>query len=889
MDTLKEMLRNILRQSFIITNVIFALVFLFFSNTVFCTEENNNAQLVAPLSIPELLGWVPLSSCENICCGYYKDPLSTFANVPLPALETTAVEISAGETSLQQAGQSILTGGVTLKQPGRLLSANDAYLNRDPKTGAMSTDLKGGVTLREPGKLVLADSAHIELQSKAGELHNAIYHFKFDSPNPFANISLTCPVPPTTPDILSNSINAWGVAETVSRDPNGVIRLTHAMYSTCAPTANTWKLHASRIKLDPNTGRGTAYNTWMDVQGIPIFYTPYINFPINKSRKTGFLFPTVGHSSQSGYSIAEPFYWNIAPNYDATITPVEYSKRGPMLNGLFRYLTPTSSGNITGGVIFNDRAFATFQEQSLQNYSTSPYLNRLQDSSDTRRYLSWQNSTVFNPHWDASVNFNYVSDDYFVEDFDYLSPAVTNQLPQQAQINYHDDIWNFMGKVQAYQTLHPVNLALTNNPYQSLPELDLTGDFPNQAYGLDYKLNSQFVYFRRQQNPGELTQPPEAARFHLQPSVSLPITGLSGFFTPTLQLAATHYDINDQVPGYRSDVTRGLPIFDIDTGLYFDRDFSMFGGNYEQTLEPRLFYLYAPYVNQDNIPLFDTTLVPFSYDSLFLTNRFSSVDRIGDANQITLALTTRILDQNTGVEKFRASIGQIYYFRDRIVNANPAPGTPAAASTGSFVAIDPSLLVGTTSTISNSSPIAAQMVYHWTPALSATANGAWDPNNKQVINGGFLVQYEPVPNHVVNLSYNFVRYGDPQLLTPPIPPLSPQSHQNDLSLAGASFAWPIRDRWQVVGGLNYDVVHRYPQSYLYGVEYDSCCWAVRLVAARVFIGLNQNNNPTFDNTVYFQWQFKGLGNVGSADPASLLVGSIPGYKDTFDNFTFFNE
>ena len=839
-------------------------------------------------SIPELLGWVPLPACENICCGYYKDPLAPYASLALPPLQTTKVEINANETQIQPTGPSKLSGNISITQPGRMITSSEGYVNRSPGTNEYdSVDLVNHVTLREPGKLIVADRAHVELHSKLWKLCHVIYHIVLGGQNPFASCSVSeqPAQPPSCPG--TKPLDAWGVAESVERKESGVIELKHATYTTCAPISGTWSLSASTIDLDSEVGRGYAYNTLLDVKGIPIFYTPYLRFPIDHRRQTGFLFPSFGRSSESGYNFTLPFYWNIAPNYDALITPTYYTERGLQAAGLFRYLSPASSGHIDVAFLPHDSAFESFQQRAKTQYADNPSLSRLLKSSDSRNFVSWQDVTTFNSHWMGMVDYNRVSDDYYLEDFTPINLTVPNQLPQEAQLSYADEIWTFTGKLQSYQTLHPVDLAAVTNPYKRLPELDLDAFLPNQAWGLTYQLNNQLVYFERSRNPQEDITPMSASRLNIQPSISLPMVSMEGYFTPTLQLPFTAYAINNQAKGYKSDVQRFVPMFDIDSGLFFDRDITLFHNSYQQTLEPRIFYLYVPYTNQNDIPIFDTSLVPFSFDSLFLTNRFSGLDRIGDANQITLGLTTRLLDQNSGEEKFHASVGEIYYFRDRKVSICGGPGSPAAISTGT-VCENSLFQLGATSPTERISPIAGQMTYHLNSLWSATSDVVWDPHTHRTITGDTFLQYKPDPNHIINLGYNFVRWGEPL-----IPFVDPRDHIDDethaktpdsLSQVSMSFSWPIRERWKTIGGINYDITRRQPQSYLYGVQYDSCCWAARFVTGRTLIGLNQNNSPIFNKAIYLQFQFKGLGNVGTGDPANLLVNNIPGYQDTFNNF-----
>lgn len=817
----------------------------------------------------EKLGWVTVPFSENICCGYYQDPLIGLIDAQLPPLSTTTVEINADQTIFHQTGPSILVGGVKVSQPGRTVNADRAYLNRDPKTGKLdSADLVGNVILREPGKYITGDTGHIELHTRVANLMHAIYRDLLADPyNTLTKPTAAGGTPP---------LNAWGTADVVKQKASGVIELIKTTYSTCAPTTNTWQVSAEKIDLDHQTGRGTAYNSWLDLKGVPIFYTPYFNFPIDNRRESGFLFPYFGSSTNSGISLGIPYYWNIAPNYDATITPQIFSRRGLLTNGLFRYLSKSSSGAFSGGFIPNDTYFQQFKDISAGKYPVGyPALGRLENSSNNRYAFNWQDNTNFSPRWNGSINYNSVSDDYYQEDFDSASTLVSNQLPRIGIINYSGDVWDFTGQMSSYQTLHPINMAAVSNTYNMYPSLALNGNWPDEGLGLQYQLNNSFVYFERSQNPGETILPPSAGRTNVQPSVSWPITGMPGYITPNLQLMLTHYNVGSQVAGFSPVIQRNEPIFDVDSGLYFDRDVTFDQVGYQQTLEPRLFFLYVPYRNQNDIPLFDSGSIPFSYDSLFLTNRFSGLDRIGDADQVTFALTTRFLDQESNAEKFRASIGEIYYFRNRQVQlCNPG----AICSTTTIIS------ASALSPTEKSSPIAGELNYNFFPNWSVGADGSWDPHSHETMYGSANVHYQPGLNRILNFGYNFIRLGDPLGVPVNGPIIPPQSHQNDLNQASVSFAWPVRENWSVVGGYAYNLSHQYPQNYFYGLEYDTCCWAVRLVSGRGFNGLNQNNNPTFTTTTYIQWMFKGLATVGNQDPTSQLMGNIPGYQNTFQPF-----
>ena len=303
----------------------------------------------------------------------------------------------------------------------------------------------------------------------------------------------------------------------------------------------------------------------------------------------------------------------------------------------------------------------------------------------------------------------------------------------------------------------------------------------------------------------------------------------------------------------------------VDSGLYFDRNTHFKNTDYTQTLEPRVFYLYVPFQNQDNIPIFDSILQRFNVDSLFRTNRFSGTDRIGDANQVSLALTTRFINANTGEEKAKASIGEVIYFRDRRVTVCSTPGCIASE--------DPSAE-------ETLSPLAGQVSYALTRTWSTQANIAWDFNNNQAENGNINFHFEPSDQKILNIGYNFVRNGDVLFSDQNGDPTDAST--NNLNQPYVSVAWPLLRQWTGVGAYRYNLSHDHLQTYFFGAEYDSCCWAVRALYGRTFTSLNQRQNPVFDNFFTIQFQLKGLANLGNSDPGDLLTSTIQGYKDPYD-------
>lgn len=852
--------RHVVSDKFLITlrSIFYLFIISFFIMPSHAATEKNT-------SLIHELGWIP--DKLGICKGYYLDPLRAYAKLPLASFDQAFTHIDAAQSNFSFEGTSTLSGHVIITQPGKILYADQVYFYRDPTSGKITNmDLRGEIKIQEPNLLIKAKKAHLDINTQSGEITDIIYRLLLRNSTILFGTNERMP------------INAWGTASDAEQNYPGLITLHNANYTTCSPTDPVWRLSAKKIVLNRDTGRGKAYNTWLDYKGTPILYSPYIGFPIDDRRQSGFLFPNLNTTTQSGIGIGFPFYWNIATNYDFLFTPTFLTKRGLQLTGQLRYLTRKSDGIITANYLPHDRAAANLADQIPFLY---PNTNPLIFPHDDRRSFSWQEQRQWSPRWSSLIDFNWVGDDYYLEDFNNPTTIAINQLPQHAELNYHGNIWNFTTRFMRYQTLHPLNQAPVNNPYNSLPEIDLSSS-TQTFHGFNYQLNNQLNYFQRLNDPGELVLPPKALRLNIQPSISYPILGKGAYIIPRVQLSLTHYNIRNQVPGFKSTIQRTTPLFNVDSGLYFDRQFDWGHHSYQQTLEPRLFYLYVPYRDQNNIPIFDSALIPFSYDSLFLTNRFSGYDRIGDANQISFALTTRMLDKTTGAEKLRASIGEIYYFENRRVSL--CNSLEKQLSTTGTLCADPFTVVGATSNTEKFSPIAGQLNYNLSSRWSTTADIAWDPSSHDIINAAANVQYHPRPNQLFNINYGRIRYGDILVTNPPTPSTS---SQNDFNRLGFSFATPLKNQWSTVGGWNYNFSHRYSQSFFYGLQYDSCCWAFRVVAGHTFYALNQNSSPIFNNVVYFQWQFKGLSTIGISDITSFLTSNIPGYTDNFQSSTNF--
>ncbi len=816
-------------------------------------------------TIAEELGWI--SQKNTRCGGYYLDDPFTY---PEELVKRNLVQItSTGPALYAKHGTSTLQGNVTISQIGEQIKSNRALLYRDPVTGKLSAiDLVGDVHLREPNTLVIAKVAHVDLITKMKSLKNILYR---------TGISTEIKTVTLDNQTLQEShpvteLSAWGQANELTQAEPKIYELQQVSYSTCPPDSNVWEVRASSIVLNKNTGRGVAKHARLYIKRIPVFYTPYLNFPIDKRRETGFLPPSFTTTGQSGAAASVPFYWNLAPNYDTTITPTYYAKRNWQLTNLFRYLTPTTNGRLNISALRNDKLFSHFQTTSQEKYQSSadPYvlanLNRLESAGSARGALSWQNNMQFNEHWTSGVDYNYVTDDYYLRDLrNDLNEVTDNQLLQQASVSYKSTNWNFMTRLQQYQTLHPVDeTAPFQNQYSRFPQVVLNGDYPNQRYGLDYFISNDVTHFDLRDTPGSSTLLPMGNRTHIQPGVSLPFNLPYFYVTPRVQMSFSQYELGHVSNNSLKNLGMALPIIDVGSGMYFDRDVRLFGFNLRQTLEPQVYYTYVPYHNQTRFPLFDTTLNTLTYDQLFTYNRFSGLDRLGDANQVAVGLTTRFLDADSGYERIRAGIGQLFYFRHRVVTLCTITDTNCPDAT---TRRDNKL---------RRSPISGTFTYTLNPHWSVTGNTIWNVQTNNVDNQSANIQYSPDSKRVINLGYNFVRQGDL------IPGTDPNSNANSLKQADLSFAWPVLRDWSVVGRATKSINRNYFQNLIFGLQYDSCCWAVRLIGGRTFTNLDPNSHtPQYNPQIFLQFALRGLGNFGSGDPSQFLSSNIGGYNTNF--------
>jgi len=797
---------------------------------------------------------VELSSSDRLrlsqCLAWENDTTmptcrGSYTPITVPALtEAEGVHIQADSVSFYAEGRSRLSGNVEVRQAEHVVTAQTAYVYRDAKKNQVTKiELLGEVRFLEPNRMMIARKATLNPEDKSGLVEDVLYRFNMSQNQKKVT-----------------SLPAWGRASFIERLANKNLRLGRATYSTCPPERESWHIEAQEIKLDTTKSVGVAKNATLRVGPLPVMYTPYLTFPTSNARKSGFLMPLFGYTNIGGFDTALPYYWNIAPNYDAVITPHEYTLRGTMIGGKFRYLTNHSLGIFSGNILPQDRAFGQFLANNRQEFP------QLDDVSTNRWSLFLRDTTMLAPHLTMGINFQQVSDSYYQQDFSSnLAILTENQLLRQGDLTYTTDHWLLRGMVQSYQTLHPVNQAPVANIYERLPQLLAQGSYYELPMGANLNLQGQFDYyhFPSSNAPFDGLTLPQGPRYHLNPTLSLPEMKPWGYITPSVSLVENYYDVyyGPQLTG--QSFNRTIPQYSLDSGLSFERE----QGAYTQTLEPRLFYLMVPYHDQTPVPVYDSGYMIFNTEQLFRTNRFSGFDRIGDANQLSYAVTSRWITDNNGKEKASLSVGQIRYFANRRVKLCYREDAPC---------IDSPLMLGYLSPIADTSPIASHGIYRINSVLLTTADYVWDTFTHATNNGNLNFHYQPRENRVLTFGYTYLVDGN-------LLPSARGGVQNTaLHQATVAYATPITDRWSGLGIYSYNISKGYGMLGVLGMQYENCCWAARLMGGRTFMSLDPDSfRPQYNNNVYFQVLLKGLGTVASSDPSSILRSYLPGFKDLF--------
>lgn len=695
--------------------------------------------------------------------------------IPPPPPGTVKGEVRASADSASMDSESIttFTGNVMIQQDGKQLDASTVTYDR--ASGLFKA--RDEIVFSAGEMRLQGDYAEMNLQTDQGFLDNGRFQV--------------------------GTVNGRGTATQIILQNRKEIALNEATYTTCPQDDMAWQLSASEIHLNNENHQGTAKHMVLRVGHIPILYVPYIRFPIGEERLSGFLFPGIGVSDRHGTEVTIPYYWNIAPNMDATITPHNMTRRGLMLETEFRYLTRNNKGSLDVDFLPDDKVYG-----------------------EDRESFTWIHQGTPGAGWSTSVDYRYVSDIDYLDDFSgsFTTASITH-LERRGTLSYNHPQFVFAAQAQDYQ-----NLSGTQ-PYKRLPQLRFDTRMANLDNELNYDLISEYVrYDHRDANlvTGD--------RIMLAPYLSYPLQATAGFAIPKLTLNHLQYELEQTAPGQRESQSVSVPVFSLDTGIFLERDTSFAGIELLHTLEPRLFYVYAPYRDQSELPVFDTALTTFSQSLLFAENRFSGYDRIGDANQVTAALATRFYRADNGTELFSATAGQILYFRDREV---VLPGNSVQTDTRSSYL--------------------GQLSFTPHRNWRLTGDIQWNPDTTHTEVGNTRLQFRANENRIVNMDYRFRR--------------------NEIRTQGLSFAWRINPRWQVLGGTLYDRENDREQETFAGVRYDDCCWGARLVWRKLFDRLEIDNTPRYEHAIYLELELKGFSSLGSRKEIdTLLENGILGYS-----------
>lgn len=658
---------------------------------------------------------------------------------------------------------------------------------------------EGNVRMRRGEDRISGPRARINVDTSFGEFESPTYSFQRAD---------------TSEGVVGTSkrmVTGGGEADIIHLEGENQYRLANATYSTCPAPSPDWYLKMNDLQLDYDRDQGEGYNTTMVFKGVPIAYTPWMKFPLSGGRQSDLLPPTFGSTSNTGLDLTVPYYFNLAPNYDATFAPRWMGRRGMQLNGEFRYLTPTYNGAMQAEYLPGDQVTGT-----------------------TRTLVQLAHNQGFGNGFSGAINYARVSDNNYFND---LSTRITStsqtQLNQQAILNYNNGSW-LSG---AFNVQRSQWIGNTAPDYDRLPQLSARAFLPDW-HGLALTLPVDFTAFSIQPSTNALKQD-EGRRAYMYPQVAYTLQTPGWYITPKVGAHMTHYDLDRKNTIGPDSLDRTVPVFSVDTGMTFERATSFAGKSTTQTLEPRLYYVRVPYRNQEDYPVFDTALADLSFSQFFSDNIYSGNDRIANANQLTAAVSSRFIDDGTGVEWMRLALAQRYYFEDqRVTLPNETPRTSRRSD---WLASASGRLY---------EKVWLDLAYEYNPQDNRTERGVAG------------IRYQADFAKVISASYRY-KYGP-----------STAGGYRDIDI---SAQWPLLGNWYGVGRYNRNLLDHTLTEAIAGLEYKADCWVFRGVWQTLLNTSSQHNNAWF-----LQIEFNGLASVGSS-PVQLLKRSIGGYGKINDS------
>ncbi len=749
------------------------------------------------------------SKVASNCCGDYVEPLRTYPDANLDP-EQASLLVNANSTETLKDNVAVLDGDVQISQGYRQIRSNTALIDQTNRTVV----LEGNVQFREPGLLLLGNNAEIDIDSKEVQVEDTTY--------------------------VLHEASVRGEAKNLQRTKDGVITITDATYSTCKPGDTTWQMATSEIAIDAASGFATVKNAQLKVKDIPVFYFPWIKFPVNDHRSSGLLFPAVHVSSSNGLDYAQPIYWNLAENYDATITPRLIQERGMGLELEFRHLSSLAKTEIFGAFLGDDKG-----GKDKKDIDTETGLPK--HLGEDRYRMGLTHLGGIGKSWSTFLDINKVSDNDYPGDFGNISQESTSliNLRRVAGATYKSQHWDYLIEARDNQII----VDGLEEQYSVLPKIDINGyyrfdnslvvDLNNQSAAFDHD-NRDFV---------------TGIRHRLDYGVSWDKRWTWGYFRPQFRVKHLSYNLDsagDPLNDKSPSVT--VPVSSVDSSIFFERDSHWLSG-FTQTLEPRLYYLRAAYRDQSDFPDFDTREFTPSFDRLFRDERFNGGDRISDEKRLTLALTTRFIDKQSGQERFTASIAQSINYIDRRVTLSATPSAQKLAELSR-----------------RQSPLALKLSGRMNVNWRFTSDIIYDIHDSELEKSSISLRYNDRENRIFNATYRSTQ-RDPRLF-------EGVSLAQDIRQADISGFVPLAGNFNLVGRWNHDFTNSRMLDVFAGFEYNSCCWRASVVARRWIDRrddvLRPEKDLTLSNGIFFQIQFKGLaGSGGRVD--SMLKNGIYGY------------
>lgn len=709
------------------------------------------------------------------------------ASEQLPILSNIGglVKVSSDKTVIQYPSLLDYTGNVTFQQNNKFIRADTARYNEAENIFTAS----GNLHFQDKRLTLTSDSLTTTLDGNNTELTQSNYWF--------------------------NGSMIHGSSDSFRVDGGRFLVLDNALFTTCPNETPDWALRAKEIKIDTNEAWATIRRATLEVFEIPVFYFPYLTLPISDKRSSGFLYPSIGSNSRNGLEISAPYYWNIAPNYDMTITPKLMTKRGVQLTTEFRYLSHGQNGLLNIEYLHKD------------------------SSSDKKRYLYyWQHAGAINDNWRVATSFTHVSDDNYFNDIgSQYGNKTDNQLVKNIDLSYFNENWWLNFRVQDIQVL-----GQQEKPFQLLPQLSLHSTSNTLGSYFEYDIFSEFSHFTKTNERSH-----KASRLHVEPTLRLPISFSSINMISEAKFMQTWYQ---QDNGINSESTsRSLPQFRFYADIGFERKLK-FKPTFTQTLTPQIQYLYVPYESQKHIGLYDTALLRDDYPGLFRARRFSGLDRIVDTEQLTLGVTTVIKDEKNK-PRLKASLGQTFYLQT----------SQMSQQEGEIGQVFP-----------DRSALAGELAYSVDNRWGLSHAMQLNEQQNSITQSKSTIDYKVSDSKLIQFSHRYVK----------------DISRTKINQLGVKTIWPINQEWTFVGNYYRDIdLNRTIETFA-GLQYESCCWSVRMQAyrqlqAQYVDGINNRvlANEQFDNGISFSFQIKGLGTDKPVSTKDMFEKGLFTYRKPY--------